>query len=563
MRDPEPFDDEAPAARREVGRGRPSLSAGRSSRRSRRRRRRRRASRGRSRRRGGGPGSPRVGHFQTHQRSSVAERRRLGGERVGQAVPLGDERGDARGAVGLGLAGVRVVLADVRGHEPLRKTAVGRQGRWRRRVSAACHRPAEYTRRPSVGGSGGPRLPDGRQPGAARVRRGRDGAVRGGRSTVDAARSRARARGSRRTARRASPDGPSPASASATAGIVARLQADGHRRREVVARARRTSAAPRPPSRCRRRRRRGPTRAGRGSAAGRRRPSTRRRPTGRAGRRGTASRGAACAASACRARGRSGGRVEAEVRPAVLVVDPGPRVDDARPEAEVVRLDEADRVAVGVDGGEVDRPAAGRVGRRRRASAARRGSIRARELGARRPGRAAARPARLERRVGEVRVAIGHRELGGLDPEVDPARVGRRRPARTRDAGGGSSARQDREQLEGDDARAVRRVGRDPDAAVVDRDRLARRRGVRAQVAERHHRPDVVEGARLPLAEVAVVEGVEAVGRERLERRGQRRQPDPLARSPRPAVRPVDGEEPGVRAERRRRRAGRSARPRR
>ena len=59
-------------------------------------------------------------------------------------------------------------------------------------------------------------------------------------------------------------------------------------------------------------------------------------------------------------------------------------------------------------------------------------------------------------------------------------------------------------------------------------------------------RPDVLEDACLPVAEVAVVEGIEAVGRERLERRRQRREPDPLAGSPRPPVRPVDGEEPGA-----------------
>ena len=47
-------------------------SAGTSSRRARRRRRTRRASRGRSPRHAGGPGSPVVGHFQTHQRSLVS-----------------------------------------------------------------------------------------------------------------------------------------------------------------------------------------------------------------------------------------------------------------------------------------------------------------------------------------------------------------------------------------------------------------------------------------------------------------------------------------------------------
>ena len=70
-------------------------------------------------------------------------------------------------------------------------------------------------------------------------------------------------------------------------------------------------------------------------------------PRARPGRRGTASRGAACGASACRGSrtfGWSG--VQAEVGAPVLVVDAGLRIDHARAEAEVVRLDEADRVAL-------------------------------------------------------------------------------------------------------------------------------------------------------------------------------------------------------------------------
>src|SRR5690349_24204724 len=50
----------------------------------------------------------------------VVEGRRLGLERVGQALAGGDEGGDARRALRLRLARVRVVLADVRGHAPLR-----------------------------------------------------------------------------------------------------------------------------------------------------------------------------------------------------------------------------------------------------------------------------------------------------------------------------------------------------------------------------------------------------------------------------------------------------------
>ena len=66
-----------------------------------------------------------------------------------------------------------------------------------------------------------------------------------------------------------------------------------------------------------------------------------------------------------------------------------------------------------------------------------------------------------ERRVGQVRVAVGHRQLGGLEPEVDPARVAARRPARTRREPRRLELAEDPEELEGDDPRAVRRMGRD------------------------------------------------------------------------------------------------------
>ena len=100
---------------------------------------------------------------------------------------------------------------------------------------------------------------------------------------------------------------------------------------------------------------------------------------------------------------------------------------------------------------------------------------------------------------------------------------------------------------------AVGRVGRDADAAVVDRDGLAPassvcaggRRAVIGDAGRRRARRD------LALAEVAVVERVEALVGERRERRGQGRQPDQLARAPRPAVRPVDREEAGLRPGRR------------
>ncbi len=117
-------------------------------------------------------------------------------------------------------------------------------------------------------------------------------------------------------------------------------------------------------------------------------------------------------------------RIEAEVAAAVVVVDAGHRVDHARAEAHVVRLDEADRVALRVDRREVDRAAAPRSGRRRADRLARRGSIRGGER---------VDPRRIEQRldltgsrVGSVRVASRSAiaQLGRLDAEVDPGGVG-------------------------------------------------------------------------------------------------------------------------------------------
>ena len=114
-----------------------SFSAGRSCRRSRRRRRRPRASRPRSRPRGAGPGSPSSGT----SRPTSARWRRAASSRP-RASPASPSRSATRraivgGAVGLGLARVRVVLADVRGHGPLRCARSDERDRWRRRVSAS------------------------------------------------------------------------------------------------------------------------------------------------------------------------------------------------------------------------------------------------------------------------------------------------------------------------------------------------------------------------------------------------------------------------------------------
>ena len=56
-------------------------------------------------------------------------------------------------------------------------------------------------------------------------------------------------------------------------------------------------------------------------------------------------------------------RIEGEVGATVLEHDPGRAAHDARPEAHVVRLDEADEHAVGIGRAEVDGAAAARGGR--------------------------------------------------------------------------------------------------------------------------------------------------------------------------------------------------------
>ncbi len=65
------------------------------------------------------------------------------------------------------------------------------------------------------------------------------------------------------------------------------------------------------------------------------------------------------------------------------------------------------------------------------------------------------------------------------------------------------------------------------------------------------------EAARLALPEVSLVEGIESLGGEGLERGRERRQADPLAGAPRPAARPEHREErrvgPESRLDRRRR----------
>ena len=263
-----------------------------------------------ARRRGAGPGSPASG---TSRPTSARSRRAAWSRpRASPASPsrAADERGDAAARSALGLARVRVVLADVRGHGPLQ----GRRGR-RRPVAASCERslpPAggvshmAHADRP--GRMVPAALPDGRQPGAARVGGRRDASRPGGRSAVDELDRVLVAERRCRTAR------------VSVTGWPERLERRrrspgrwrGSRRTstgggEVLAPARRTSAARRPPVATST----PPSTSAEtnwawicGWASPPIEPATTHGPGCRPG---TASRAAACAASACPARARSGG----------------------------------------------------------------------------------------------------------------------------------------------------------------------------------------------------------------------------------------------------------------
>ncbi len=168
--------------------------------------------------------------------------------------------------------------------------------------------------------------------------------------------------------------------------------------------------------------------------------------------------------------------VQAEVAAPVLVGDPGRRVHDAASEAGVVGLDQADRVAL-ADPRPRARSCRLPVARAMAGGAeARAGSIpRARDSPY--AGVEESRDRHVdERGIGQVGVAIREGPLRCLDPEVGPAQVGTGgRTALARDEGGSLGwleRRQDAEDLEGDQARAVGRVrgGRRP---AVRRSRAA------------------------------------------------------------------------------------------
>ena len=222
-------------------------------------------------------------------------------------------------------------------------------------------------------------------------------------------------------------------------------------------------------------------------------------------------------------------RVEAEVRAAVLVMDPGVGIDDAGAEAHVVRLDQAHRIAGRVDHREVDSAAA----------AGQRGGRRSRGPGGVDPTGEVGGIALVEEPgdrnvpklgVAQRAIAIRHCKLRRLDPQVDPAeRVA------------GLELFEHVENLQRDEPGAVGRMGRDAHAAVGRLDRRSPGRAVAGEVAGIDRRAGHGQRARLALGQLALVERAEAILGESPEGRRERGQPNDLARPPGPAVRPVDG----------------------
>ncbi len=224
------------------------------------------------------------------------------------------------------------------------------------------------------------------------------------------------------------------------------------------------------------------------------------------------------------------GRVQRERRPTVLEVHARRRVQDPGSETGRVRLDEADGIALGVHDAQPDRaphqgPSRGRCG-----------------VGAGRvdPGSQVRRMLRGEEPlhrdipepgIGEEPVAVPEGELRGLELEVWPGGV---RPAATREAGTRRRLEplQDIEDLEGQDAAAVGGVRRDPDAPVRRGDRRGPGAAVLVQVGRGMGAAGHAQPERDPLAEVAVVVGVEAVEGQGAEGRSQRWEPDQLAGPP-------------------------------
>ena len=298
------------------------------------------------------PGQPGVGHFQTHQRSSArrAASSRPRSCRPGPRAPrraraIAAARARPRSRSCTGSSGRRSRSRTPSADDAGAPVAVGR-------VSAAATGSAEYRRGSERDGRAvrpapGPALRFGYQTAGRPALRGSVAAATSRPRSAGRrrrARSRGRGRAGRRTARSGSTGWPSAArclerrpgrkrGSARTSSGGAKCSSGSTNQRGVADRRRDVHA----------RRRRAPTRPGRGSAAGRRRPSSRRRPTAAARRRKSIPGSSVWSVRLPGAStfGWSGSRLKNE--PAVLVVRSRSRIDDARPEAHVVRLDQADR----------------------------------------------------------------------------------------------------------------------------------------------------------------------------------------------------------------------------
>ena len=116
-------------------------------------------------------------------------------------------------------------------------------------------------------------------------------------------------------------------------------------------------------------------------------------------------------------------RVQRERGPAVLEVDARGAIHHARSEPGGVGLDQADRVPVSVHDGEVDRPTDEGAGWRRDGIGMT-GIDPRRELRRVLPRQEPLHGHLAERRVRQVRVAVGVDELCRLELAVDPGGVG-------------------------------------------------------------------------------------------------------------------------------------------
>ena len=117
-------------------------------------------------------------------------------------------------------------------------------------------------------------------------------------------------------------------------------------------------------------------------------------------------------------------------------------------------------------------------------------------------------------------------------------------PAGPRRWAAGFELGEHRQQLSATTPSVRGRLRRDEHAAVVEGQRLTPVDGVRGQVGGPDRRAERGQRARLALAEIALVERVEAIPGEPLERRRQGGQADPLAGAPGPAGRRSDLEKP-------------------